>query len=170
MIIVSSASLPVPRAASIAARPPLHTLSSHCLSTSSHANFRLIQHSRPRLPRKPLHRPSPGVGRGSIRIPRASGLPDDGSGPEETSSPSSSATEDAARQPAVFDPSDPVQTVAWGGKLPSTRRMVLGGLAGISIGACKHIVSLRGGWGQCGSSVWEILRTHAAHLGSFCAA
>ena len=29
---------------------------------------------------------------------------------------------------------DPVGVVAWGGKLPSTRRMVVGGLAGVSIG------------------------------------
>lgn len=29
---------------------------------------------------------------------------------------------------------DPVQTVAWGGRLPSQRRAVLGGLAGVGIG------------------------------------
>ena len=30
---------------------------------------------------------------------------------------------------------DPVQTVSWGGQLPSQRRAVLGGLAGLGIGA-----------------------------------
>lgn len=30
---------------------------------------------------------------------------------------------------------DPVQTIAWGGRLPSQRRAVLGALAGLGIGA-----------------------------------
>jgi hypothetical protein len=38
----------------------------------------------------------------------------------------------AAPRPSL---ADPVQTVAWGGRLPSKRRAVLGGLAGLAVGA-----------------------------------
>ncbi len=38
----------------------------------------------------------------------------------------------AAPRPSL---ADPVQMVAWGGRLPSKRRAVLGGLAGLAVGA-----------------------------------
>eukprot|EP00873_Tetraselmis_striata_P014914 jgi/Tetstr1/435178/TSEL_002634.t1 len=42
-------------------------------------------------------------------------------------------------------PTDPVQTVAWGGSLPSKRRMVLGGLTGLSIGLVSNFAGMTSG-------------------------
>ena len=57
----------------------------------------------------------------------ASSKNDDGSAADDDPSIGS----DERAMPPV---GDPVGVVAWGGKLPSTRRMVVGGLAGVSIG------------------------------------
>ncbi|CAG9461898.1 unnamed protein product [Pedinophyceae sp. YPF-701] len=51
---------------------------------------------------------------------------------EEEDRPGASAPKSDASA-AQFNPSDPVETVAWGGKLPSGRRVLLGSLAGATI-------------------------------------
>jgi hypothetical protein len=60
---------------------------------------------------------------------------------------SSEAEEGNAESPSQMRPvtrpsvSDPVQTVAWGGTLPSGRRMVVGGLVAATLGACATELS-----------------------------
>ena len=42
---------------------------------------------------------------------------------------------------AELDLQDPSQTVVWGGRLPSRRRAIVGGLSGLAIGRAHHCLS-----------------------------
>ena len=46
------------------------------------------------------------------------------------------ATEEKRAEPSF---QDPAQTVVWGGKLPSRRRAITGGLSGLAIGALPRL-------------------------------
>eukprot|EP00884_Botryococcus_braunii_P011734 jgi/Botrbrau1/20561/Bobra.145_2s0108.1 len=84
----------------------------------------------------------------SIRARRKSLLCSADKDPPEqltSSTPTPSGPVEASESQPRFSVSDPVQTIAWGGRLPSKRRAIVGGLSGLGIALVGNLGGLASG-------------------------